>query len=224
MLDIVRKRLLDLIERDQTDMATVSKAIGMNHSYIQQFIKKGSPRRLPEEVREALEAYFRVDADHLKSPDDGYRKKITIPVDINTLHLKVDELDIQCGAGNGRVPLEENEMVVGNWLFPLSALERRATANNKELKIIQVAGDSMMPELNPGDRIMVDMNDKTPSPPGLFVLWDGMGLVVKRCEFIPNSDPPRIVLSSKNPDYRTYEVLLEECRISGRVVGKWQWT
>jgi uncharacterized glyoxalase superfamily metalloenzyme YdcJ len=57
------KQLVDLIAERGTDLATVSRAIGKNHAYLQQFIKRRTPRRLPEDVREALGAYFGVNPD-----------------------------------------------------------------------------------------------------------------------------------------------------------------
>ena len=47
--------------------------------------------------------------------------------------------------------------------------------------------------------------------------WDGMGLVAKRVEHVPNSDPPKIVVKSVNREYET-EREAEEVHIIGRVV------
>jgi len=52
-----------------------------------------------------------------------------------------------------------------------------------------------------------------PSP-----LSDGMGLVAKRIEHEPNSDPAMVVIKSVNPEYQTYERMAEEVHIVGRVV------
>jgi len=45
---------------------------------------------------------------------------------------------------------------------------------------------------------MLDMTRRAPHPPGIFVLDDGMGLVTKRPEHIPNSDPPAVRVISDN--------------------------
>jgi phage repressor protein C with HTH and peptisase S24 domain len=88
--------------------------------------------------------------------------------------------------------------------------------------MIAVRGDSMIPTLWPGQRCMVDTNDRIPSPPGVFVVWDGMGLVLKRLELIPGSgDPMRVRIMSDNPKYTAYERTLDEAHINGRVVGVW---
>jgi len=90
--------------------------------------------------------------------------------------------------------------------------------------VITVYGDSMEPTLAPGTRVMVDTEDRIPSPPGIFVVYDGLGLVVKRVEHRPQSSPPAVRLISDNPRYDSYECPLEEARIQGRVIGRWQWT
>jgi phage repressor protein C with HTH and peptisase S24 domain len=51
-----------------------------------------------------------------------------------------------------------------------------------------------------------------PVPPGIFVIWDGMGIVAKRVEHVP------IVIKSVNPEYQTYERDAEEVNIIGRVI------
>ena len=76
----------------------------------------------------------------------------------------------------------------------------------------------MKPLLLTGDRIMVDTNQRVPVPPGIFVIWDGMGLVAKRVEHVPNSEPPTVLIRSVNPEYPNYERQAEEVNIVGRVV------
>ena len=82
--------------------------------------------------------------------------------------------------------------------------------------MITVDGDSMEPLLSSGDRILIDVSRQVPVPPGIFVIWDGMGLVAKRIEHVPHSEPPKVVLRSLNPEYDSYERLAEEIRVVGR--------
>ena len=63
MTDSAKQRLRDLVAARGTDLKAVSLAIGKNHAYLAQFITRGVPRRLPEDVREALGSYFSVDPD-----------------------------------------------------------------------------------------------------------------------------------------------------------------
>jgi phage repressor protein C with HTH and peptisase S24 domain len=54
----------------------------------------------------------------------------------------------------------------------------------KRLQPFAIIGDSMEPTFRSRDLVVVDTCDTTPSPPGLFVIWDGLGLVAKRVEIV----------------------------------------
>ena len=75
----------------------------------------------------------------------------------------------------------------------------------------------MAPTLLDGDTVLVDMGRTAPNPPGIFVLHDGMGLVAKRLEHIPNSDPSAVRVISDNGLYTPYERTAEEINIIGRI-------
>ncbi|MGE8141443.1 hypothetical protein ACQKOE_05660 [Novosphingobium sp. NPDC080210] len=51
----------------------------------------------------------------------------------------------------------------------------------------------------------------------MFVLHDGIGLVAKRLEHIPNSEPPVVRVLSDNKTYSAYERTADEVNIVGRV-------
>lgn len=143
--------------------------------------------------------------------------------------IGIPEIDIRAGMGGGGLALldyrtddnggtTEVDAVRGRWDLPVDYLTRELHVIPSGVRIIEVQGDSMYPTLQPGDRVMVDTNDRTPSPPGIFALWDGLGTVVKRVEFIPNTDPLRFVISSDNPAQQKYERTAEELNIIGRIV------
>lgn len=136
----------------------------------------------------------------------------------------IQELDVRAGAGGGTLAeAAVTEPAVSVWHLPLAMLQGQTSAPISGLKIITVYGDSMEPELPAGAKVIVDTTDVRPSPPGIFVVHDGMGLVLKRVEYIHRSDPPRVRLISDNPRYQTYEVTTEEAHLQGRVIGNWRW-
>ncbi len=49
--DAVRRTVERMITERGLDLSTASRMIGRNPAYLQQFIKRGTPRRLPEEDR-----------------------------------------------------------------------------------------------------------------------------------------------------------------------------
>ncbi len=118
------------------------------------------------------------------------------------------------GGGN----FVESEPTTGRpYHFQRSWIKHGLRANPNDLRIMHVEGDSMTPTLNDGDIVLVDSARKTPTPPGIFVLHDGMGLVAKRLEHIPNSDPPSVRIVSDNAHYAPYERLVDEMNIIGRI-------
>lgn len=89
-------------------------------------------------------------------------------------------------------------------------------AKPADLRLIKIQGDNMQPALLDGDIILVNLAHKTPSPPGIFLLFDGIGLVAKRLEYIPDSAIVRVI--SDNPKYTSYDVPVREIKVVGRVV------
>ena len=67
-MDVVRHRIRALVKRDGVTLAEVSRTIGRNHAYLQQFMRRGTPKALPEQVRIALARYFGVDEAALRPP------------------------------------------------------------------------------------------------------------------------------------------------------------
>ena len=141
------------------------------------------------------------------------------PADART--IRIEELDVRASAGAGLTG--ENEKVVAEWQVPSGVVRGYSTAPASEMRIITVMGDSMEPALLPGQRVLVDTGDRKPSPPGIFVVWDGLGLVIKRVQMVPHSEPPRVKITSDNVKYESYERTLEEAYIQGRVIGQWRW-
>ena len=81
----------------------------------------------------------------------------------------------------------------------------------------------MMPDLQQGERVLVDLSDTKPSPAGVFIVSDGLGQIIRQCEYVPHSDPPAIRFSARNPKYEPYTIPLARAQIIGRVLAKLQW-
>jgi phage repressor protein C with HTH and peptisase S24 domain len=230
-LDPVRTRVLKLIEDRDTDLKNASLKIGKNAAYLHQFIFRGTPKALPENVRQGLAEFLGVEEDslrHRRVPPRKPRSKVSArDEDIDVIPARaslvpegfigIPEIDVRASAGPGAFHegLEETKVT---WLFPEAMVRHEFRAPPNELRMITIDGDSMDPLLSSGDRILIDTSQRVPVPPGIFVIWDGMGLVAKRVEHIPNSDPPKVVIKSVNPEYQAYERIAEEVNVVGRVV------
>lgn len=202
----------------QLDMtpAAVAEASGLNRSFIYDIIRGKSVRPTRSKLQKVADV-LRVDVAWLIDGDgtlEGEEPKIYSP---DTTFVGISGVKAKASAGGGTIVHAEDEQVSKMYHFRQSWVENELDANAKQLRILRVTGDSMMPTLNDGDTILVDMGRKSPYPPGLFVLHDGMGLMAKRIEHIPSSEPPRISVTSDNPNYSPYECLLDEVNIVGRI-------
>ena len=63
-----RTALATLIERRGEDFASLSRLLGRNPAYVQQFIRRGVPRKLDEADRRTLARYFNVPERILGGP------------------------------------------------------------------------------------------------------------------------------------------------------------
>lgn len=208
----MQNRILELRKDRGMTLADLADKTGSTPQQIGR-LEKGE-RRLTTDWMEKIATALDVLPEDLMSPNHGER--VVIPeVATHTIagHKKDDK--------NANVA--ESNDVLNEWALPKQLLANQV-GSDSTMRIIQVMGDSMQPEFNPGDRVMVNTADRIPSPPGVFVLWDGFGLIIKRCEMVPHSNPARVILSSANSNYATYEMESKELDIQGRVIGKWQWT
>ncbi len=157
---------------------------------------------------------------------------------VNTLQLEsgsedhillsgvVREVNVFASAGAGSVVEYEEDTEL--WAFPEAWVRSELRTAVDNLKIITIRGDSMVSDppkatdILPGDKVVVDIADRVGSPPGVFVLHDGLGLIAKRLEYIPASDPPTVRVMSNNPAYETRTSTIDEAHCVGRIVAKWQ--
>lgn len=138
--------------------------------------------------------------------------------------VSIAELDVRAGGGLAVLEEHDEDRETVRWEVPRDLIRGQTTAPAQMLKVITVLGDSMAPDFPPGARVLVDIGDTNPTPPGVFVLHDGFGVVLKQVEMKPYSSPPVVIVKSRNPAYATYEMPLEGVVINGRVIGRWTWT
>jgi len=205
MLDprIVLERLC--AERGVT-FATLSKMLGRNPAYIQQYIRRGVPGRLGEDDRRKLARYLSVSEEVLGGPPaepaDGLRSVKRHPVAVS--------------AGPGAVVSEE----LGRPYFGFDErwLKALTPSSPDRLSVVRVEGDSMAPTLNAGDDILVDLGDSGERlRDGIYVLRVDDALVVKRIALNPMGR--RVTVQSDNPAYSDWPDLgIGELNCIGRVI------
>jgi transcriptional regulator with XRE-family HTH domain len=86
------------------------------------------------------------------------------------------------------------------------------------LRMLTISGDSMEPTICNQDVVVIDTGNRSPSPPSIFVLFDGFGLSAKRLEYVFESKNPCVRIISDNQRYSTYELPMSDVTIIGRIV------
>lgn len=216
MKDAVRKLIEATAKERGYNLAKLSRELGRNPAYMQQFIERGVPQTLPEKTRWRLADILGLDESLLGAPKRVKREPSSdLPLDGKL--TAVNMRDIRLSAGPG-AEVDEDNSTTAKWPFPQAYLRHTLSLRTPNLEIVEVVGDSMEPTLHSGDRIMVDLSDKDVTAGGVFALYDGQGTVIKRVEKVPLSDPPQVVLISDNPHHNQYTVLADLVNIAGRVV------
>lgn len=210
--DDPRAALERLLADKGIDYARLSAVIGRNPAYIQQYIKRGSPRRLAESDRARIAAYLGISEALLGGPV----QRVPRPTRARGRDMVlVPKLAIGASAGAGASV--DGEAVEGEVAFDPQWL-RGLGADPRALSIIRVEGDSMAPTLNDGDDILVDGGDAAARlRDGIYVLRMDDALMVKRVARAPG--PGRISVISDNGHYRSWDDLpMAAVQLVGRVV------
>lgn len=91
-IDAPRALLVSLVEQQNLNLATLSRSVGKSHSYFQQYLRRGIPRTLPEDVREKLATLLNVPAEALRGRVPG--KGAPRPAAQDAIAITEDELAI----------------------------------------------------------------------------------------------------------------------------------
>lgn len=212
-----RAVLARIVRERGDDYANLSRLIGRNAAYIQQFIKRGTPRKLDEADRAKIARYFSIDERSLGGPESERSVAATsLVAGPRSPLFAVPRLAVGASAGPGALVGEE--AADGHFGFDERWLRRLASGRPEDLSLIQVDGDSMMPTLSNGDDILVDRGDAGDRlRDGIYVLRRDDSLIVKRIAVDPGGR--RVTIKSDNPDYPSFgDVKLSAITIIGRVV------
>lgn len=206
----------DTLERLMTERGdssvSLSRLLGRNAAYVQQFIKRGVPKKLDEEDRRTLARYYGVPEASLGGPVEvaptaSARKRSGL--------ISIPQLTIGASAGPGSLPGEEQ--IAARFGFDAAWL-RRLTATPDLVSAIRVEGDSMMPTLNDGDDILVDRGDAGDRlRDGIYVIRIDDALNVKRLAMNPAART--VTVRSDNPAYPSWPDLAPaRVDVIGRVI------
>jgi phage repressor protein C with HTH and peptisase S24 domain len=180
--------------------ATLGSDVRISQQTVSAF-EQGSAKRIPDWWGFAMGVFERVgDAENVRQLTENY--------------VQIAELPTYAGAGGGGTGEGDH----GSLAFSRSLVEHELRASPADLLAVTIEGNSMSPDFQSGDQLLIDKRKTSLAQPGAFCLWDGDGYVVKYIERVPGAEPPRVRVISANTTFSTFERLVEEVRIMGRVV------
>ena len=209
------ERLRARIRQLGMSVAEVAREAGVNRTFVYDILRGRSQVPNLEKLTRVAKV-VKVPPDWLLSGKGRVQGGDPITEDYHNEFVAIQYAAVRPSMGGGAI-VEDEERIGRDFHFRRAWIRDRLKAAPSMLRVMAVQGDSMMPTLNDGDIILVDMNQRNPVPPGVFVLHDSMGLVAKRLEHVPMSDPPHVRIISDNQKYTPYDCLLDEVNIVGRV-------
>jgi phage repressor protein C with HTH and peptisase S24 domain len=204
-----REVLEKLCAERGVNFASLSRLVGRNDAYIQQYLRKGTPRQLKERERRTLARFFHIPETMLGGmPEDS-------AAEFGEL-VPVMRSEVRASAGPGA--LAEVEGVRPYFAFDPKWLKTLTGSPAAKLSLIRVEGDSMAPTLSAGDDILVDLADGPDQlRDGIYVLRVDDALLVKRLAIHPVGR--RVTVQSDNPAYGDLpDCGLDEITCIGRVI------
>lgn len=127
---------------------------------------------------------------------------------------------LQSEQGFGETAQAENGQ---EWIIPQEILSSRTRTPPENIKIFQIRENVMEPQFYHGEYVLVDISDQKPSPPGIFIVSDGFGHMVRQCAYVPKSSPPQIRISATNKNFEPHNMEPDEFALVGRVIARLQW-
>jgi len=114
----------------------------------------------------------------------------------------------------GNAPTDFNKIQA--WGLPYQYLTSELACPDPDALMI-VSVDSALDDYQIGDRVIVDRSSTRPSPPGIFLVWDGMAPVLSKVSLIPGTTKqPHVKIENANG---SFELSIDRAQLLGRVRG-----
>ncbi len=193
-----REALDGLISERGETYASISRLLGRNSAYIQQFIKRGSPARLDQSDIALLALHFDVPVEMLggkEGPTVGQRSIVKVPL-LN---------------GTGNDSRSQWRLVDAAWLG-------RLCDQSASVAILPIVGEAMEPTLRNGDEVMISrVRFQESVREGLYAIRGSSEIFVRRIAIDPTKN--RLTVLTDHPAYPSWQGIQRKgVDIVGRVI------
>ena len=162
-------------------------------------------RQIKAEEYVAMRAFFGMS-------NDG-EHAVSVPVRLTTISRDLHHSSFAEGESGNRNQL---------WGSPTNIAQENSAVIYKSTMVIENPDDYMAPDFEIGDQILVNLDDRKTSDPGVFVVSDGVNYMVRQCELVTSAALLQIQISGKKEGFLPQALEIDEINIIGRVIGKVQ--
>lgn len=201
---MTKQDVRDLMKRRGWRQVDLAEALGITQDKVAKVLA-GTRQWQGDEAVKLVELL----GDH----GDSSRVPDVLPRGHERQYVEIAVLPSYAGMGGGGSG--EGEQTVAK--LPRDLIEQELHGSPADFELIDVRGDSMQPDFQHGDQILIDKRDRDPRQPGPFALWDEDGYVVKLVERVPGKRGFYRIFSA-NSRYSEYEIEETETTIRGRPV------
>jgi phage repressor protein C with HTH and peptisase S24 domain len=151
-MDSVRSLIVSRVAELGLSLSELSLSVGKNHAYFQQFIKRGVPRQLPEEVRSRVAEILKVPEPLLKGTPKSSSFLMAKP---NADHRGAVKIATWVPVYGQAVGGKDDEFVLsGNQVSEV--LAPAGLSSVPDAYAVYVVGDSMEPRYFAGETVFVN--------------------------------------------------------------------
>lgn len=172
--------------------ASISRLLGRNETYIQQYVRRGVPRTLERDDLRAIARHLGIAPARIGEPADAAQPVAARPSDASapTDFVRIGAI----GGGEASFGLAFH----AGWIGDL------ASTHVDALAMLRVEGDAMMPTLVPGDHLVIDTGDAAARlRDGLYALRLDDAVMVKRLAINPANR--LVTIASDNSAYPDWQ-------------------
>ena len=192
-----------------TSQTELASALKINRSAITQARKKNS---IPDKWILQLYKTFGLNPDWVETGAGQTFLKKSAPDD--SIFKNIPKVKARLSAGGGS--FEVGSEVAGYYAFRKDWLTTKG--NQNKMVLMDIFGNSMEPEMQDGDTILIDESQKDIIAGAIYAVGIDDTIMVKRLEKHPN----KLVLLSDNKDYSPIYLKHDEIN-SVRIIGKVIW-
>ena len=208
-----KDRLCSAMAKKNFKIKDVSDGTEISYEMIRRYVVGlAKPRGTKLDI---LSKFLGVDRSWLVFGTGDNNNEILIQHDEKSFYIEV--LDLKASAGTGYLNSDVMEVIK---LIEYDSEQAKILfngINENNLKVINIAGDSMQETFESGDSIYVDVSQKEFNGDGIYVFSFGRSLYVRRLQIIKD----KLVVISDNKMYERWEIHeneLEQLNVHGKVM------